>query len=146
MTFARYSTVLDHPVERVWAVVRDFGEYEWAGTEVAATLEDGRPGDAVGCVRRIPVQGGTAMRQRLLAHSDLDFCYTYEVCEPSPLGVSGYRATLRLVPITDGDRCFVEWSATFECPAEEASARAAQFRDRGFAVWLGSLREVLGGG
>lgn len=143
MTHAYYSTVLDHPVERVWAEIRDFGAYTWAGTSYPATLEDGRPGDAVGCVRRIPVPDGPPMRQRLLAHSDVDRCYTYEVCEPSPLGVTDYRATLRMVPITDGDRCLAEWSATFECPPADRANRVAQFRDRGFALWLASLRAAL---
>ena len=33
----------------------------------------------------------------------------------------GYVATLRLTPVTDGDRTFAEWSAEFECdPAREA--------------------------
>ena len=31
-----------------------------------------------------------------------------------------YMATLRLTPVTDGGRCFAEWSAEFDCdPANE---------------------------
>jgi hypothetical protein len=31
------------------------------------------------------------------------------------MGVTGYVATLKLTPVTDGGRCFAEWSAEFEC-------------------------------
>jgi len=29
--------------------------------------------------------------------------------------VENYVATLKLTPVTDGNRCFAEWSAEFEC-------------------------------
>jgi hypothetical protein len=29
--------------------------------------------------------------------------------------VDNYVATLKLTPVTDGDRCFAEWSAEFDC-------------------------------
>jgi len=35
--------------------------------------------------------------------------------------VTNYVATLKLTPVTDGARCFAEWSAEFECePGREA--------------------------
>ena len=39
---------------------------------------------------------------------------SYEILE-SPMGVEHYVATLKLTPVTDGARCFAEWSAEFEC-------------------------------
>ena len=46
------------------------------------------------------------------------FC-TYAILE-SPMPLSDYIATLRLTPVTDGDRCFVEWSAEFSAdPSDE---------------------------
>jgi hypothetical protein len=138
-----YSTVFEHPAGRVWARIRDFGDYEWAGVGYQARVEDGRPGDAVGCVRAFP-RDGTVVRQRLLAHSDVDRSYTYEFCEPCPFPVRDYVATLRVTPVVDGHRAFVEWWATFDCAAEERDRWTAQFNE-GFAGWLESLRERLGG-
>jgi hypothetical protein len=34
--------------------------------------------------------------------------------------LTDYVATLRLTPVTDGDRCFAEWTAEFECDEAEA--------------------------
>ncbi|MGH6610229.1 MAG: SRPBCC family protein, partial [Burkholderiaceae bacterium] len=39
---------------------------------------------------------------------------TYSILE-SPMGVDNYIATLKLTPITDGNRTFAEWSAEFDC-------------------------------
>jgi hypothetical protein len=86
----------------------------------------------------------TLVGQRLRAHSDVDRSYTYEFCEPSPFPVRDYEATLRVTPVVDGDRAFVEWWATFECAAEERDRWTAQFNE-GFAGWLHSLRGRLGG-
>jgi hypothetical protein len=54
------------------------------------------------------------IRERLLALSDYDYSCSYEILE-SPMGVADYVATLKLTPVTDGNRCFAEWSAEFEC-------------------------------
>ena len=60
------------------------------------------------------------IRERLLALSDYDYSCVYEILE-SPMGVENYVATLKLTPVTDGARCFAEWSAEFDC--EEARER-----------------------
>lgn len=138
-----YSTVFSQPAERVWAAIRDFGDYQWAGTAYQATLENGQAGDAVGAVRRVRTGAESFIRQRLLAHSDIDRSYTYEFCEPCPFPVSGYRATLRVTPVVDGDRSFVEWWASFDCAPEERERWASYFRDDGFATWLSALRARL---
>ena len=142
MPRAYYSTVFEQSADTVWRTIRSFDEYAWAGAGVDAEMEDGKSGDAVGGVRRVatPEQ---PIRQRLLAHSDVDRSYSYEFCDPVPFAVRDYRATLRVTPITDGDRAFVEWWATFDCAVDERDHWVKQFRDDGFAIWLGSLRRQL---
>ena len=95
----------------------------------ATAMENGEPPDRVGCIRHVHTRDGGMIRERLLALSDYDFTCTYEILE-SPMGVSDYVATLKLTPITDGGRCFAEWSAEFEC---------AEGRER-------ELSDLIGGG
>lgn len=45
MAHAFYSIVLDHPADAVWAVIRPFDHYAWAGVEGATVIEDGKAGD-----------------------------------------------------------------------------------------------------
>lgn len=143
MATAYYSTVFDRSADEVWSVIRAFDHYSWAAPGVDAEMEDGRPGDAGGGVRRVVTQNGT-MRQRLLAHSDVNRSYGYEICPPVPYPVDDYRATLRVTPVVDGGCAFVEWWATFDCASDEREHWVEYFTDEGFARWLGSLREHLG--
>lgn len=141
MPFAYYSTVFGVPAAAVWDRIRDFGDYDWAGTGYDAILEDGRPGDAVGSVRAVSTGGGL-IRQRLLAHCDRDRSYTYCFVGDPPHPVRDYQATLRVTPVVDGEGAFIEWWATFEPDADDAAAPADLFQ-ASFARWLGSLRAAL---
>lgn len=144
MARAYYSTVLDESAERVWSVIRSFDNYAWAGTGIDATMEDVAAGDAVGGVRRVDTPGGV-IRQRLLAHSDLERSYSYEFCDPIPFPVRNYLATLRVTPVVDGQRSFVEWWATFDCSPDEIDKWVDHFEREGFARWLAALRTAVSG-
>jgi uncharacterized membrane protein len=141
MTKVDYSTVLEQTADQVWAVIRDFNSYPvWVESVTESLIEEGRSGDSVGAIRNF-VESGTRIRQRLLAHSDLDRFYTYESCEP--LGaITYYQGTGRVMPIVDGNRAFVEWSVTFDCPAEEQANCTKLLKDA-MPQWLKSLRAVL---
>ena len=61
-----YSTVLERSADDVWAVIRDFGNYAWAGVSGETLIEDGELGDAVGAVRSVRTSE-RHIRQRLLS-------------------------------------------------------------------------------
>jgi len=42
---AYYSTVLDHPADVIWSVIRPFDHYSWAGVPGETVIEDGNKGD-----------------------------------------------------------------------------------------------------
>jgi hypothetical protein len=145
MAKSYYSIVLDHPASDVWAVIRPFDHYAWAGVESDTIIEDGKTGDQVGAVRRV-TYGGNILRQHLLAHSDADRSYTYGFYGAAPFPVRDYRATLRVSPVVADNRSFVEWWATFDCAAEERDRWVAHFEQQGFAKWLGALRQFMANG
>jgi hypothetical protein len=142
MAIAYYSTVFDHPALDVWEVIRDFNNYSVWLPNTSSRIEEGRSGDSVGAVRNVQI-GERTIRQRLLAHSDVDRAMTYEFCGPPPFPVRDFRATLQITPIVDGDRAFVAWWATFDCAAAEIERWTHYFAHEGFAVWLASLRGHL---
>lgn len=114
------SSVIDAPAAKVWEKVRDFnGLPRWHPRIRESRIENGEPSDRVGCVRDFNLQNGDRIREKLLGLSDYDYFCTYAILE-SPMPLTDYIATLRLTPVTDGDRTFAEWSAEFECdPADE---------------------------
>ena len=141
MQTVSYSTVFEQTADQVWAVIRDFNSYPvWVESVTESHIEDGKAGDAVGAIRNF-VEYGARIRQRLLAHSDLDRFYTYESCEP--LGaIIYYQGTGRVMPIIDGNRALVEWSVRFDCPAEEQE-NCTKALEQAMPQWLKSLRAVL---
>ena len=114
------SSVIDAPAGKVWERVRDFnGLPRWHPRIRESRIENGEPSDRVGCVRDFYLHNGDRIREQLLGLSDYDMFCTYSILE-SPMPLENYIATLRLTPITDGDRTFVEWSAEFDCAPENA--------------------------
>jgi hypothetical protein len=89
------STVIDAPADEVWARVRDFNGL------ATFTLTD-----------------GTHLRERLLSHSDVEREYSYNF-EKTPFDVDNYHATIRVTPVTDGNKSFVEWWTTFDCDRDQ---------------------------
>ena len=142
MAKAYYSTIFAQSADAVWSVIRDFNNYPvWVDGAGESVIEGGRSGDAVGCVRDV-LYNGTRRRQRLLALSDVARTQTYAFDGEIPLPVADFEATIRVTPVVDGDRAFVEWWATFDCAAEDRAVRVTFFRDA-FAGWLESLRRNL---
>ncbi|HEX3408976.1 MAG TPA: SRPBCC family protein [Candidatus Binataceae bacterium] len=138
-----YSSVFEQTADQVWAVIRDFNSYPvWVATVSESYLEDGKGGDSVGAIRNF-VESGTRIRQKLLAHSDLDRSYVYESC--GALGaITHYQGTARVLPIRDGDRALLEWSVTFECPAGDEMSCTRDLEEA-MPQWFKSLRGVLEG-
>ncbi len=142
MPKAYFSTVLDHPADAIWSVIRPFDHYGWAGVPSDTVMEGGRAGEQVGSVRRITA-GGNVLRQVLLAHSDIDRSYSYAFASPPPFPAQNYLATIRVTPVVDSGQAFVEWSASFDCDSGDQERMTDQFETKGFAVWLAGLRAFM---
>jgi len=113
------SVIIDSPIADVWAAIRDFdGVVNWNPGVTAATLESGVP-TQVGAVRKLDIADGTVFRETLLAHSDLEHFYTYDIIE-SPLPCKNYLSCHRLIEITDGDKTLGVWQGEFDCAEKDA--------------------------
>jgi hypothetical protein len=138
------SSTLDAPAGQVWAVIRDFNALPaWTPFVAESRIEQNQPSDKVGCIRNFKLKDGGRIRERLLALSDYDLSCTYSILE-SPMGVENYVSTLKLTPITDGDRCFAEWSAEFDCAPERAQELVAHIGTNVFLAALQALKSRFG--
>lgn len=112
------SSVIGAPASRVWERIRDFnGLPKWHPRIRDSRIEDALPADKVGCIRNFHLQNGELIREQLLGLSDYELFCTYSILE-SPMPLENYIATIKVTPVTDGDRSFVEWSAEFDCSAD----------------------------
>ncbi|WP_395019255.1 SRPBCC family protein [Dongia sp.] len=137
------SSVIDAPADRVWATVRDFNALpQWHPAIRDSRIEGNHPSDKIGCIRNFNLKDGGNIRERLLALSDYDFTCTYAILE-SPMGVRDYIATLKLSPITDGNRTFAEWSAEFDCEPGRSGELAALVGQGVFQGGFDALKRTL---
>jgi NADPH2:quinone reductase len=119
------SAVIEVPIDQVWAVLRDFNSHErWHPTVARSRMENDVGGDVVGGVRQFSLTDGAELREQLLRHSDRAYTFTYSILDSS-LPLFDYVATVRLKPVTDGNRTFWDWRSQFRVPDE----RAAELED-----------------
>ena len=138
------STVLDAPADRVWRDIRDFnGLANWHPAIALSRIENSHPSDKVGCVRNFQLKDGGRIREKLLSLSDYDYTCMYAILE-SPMEVTDYVAKLKLLPVTEGNRCFIEWSAEFDCPAEKTADLVETIGDGVFQSGFDALKKRYG--
>jgi hypothetical protein len=85
---------------------------------------------------------GRYIRQRLLALSDIERSQTYEFASTPTLPVSGFKTTLGVLEIVDGDGAFVQWRADFDCEPERREELCSTL-SLWFGQWLESLRKEM---
>ena len=129
------SMIIDAPIDQVWRAVRAFdGVASWNPGVTAATLENGAP-TAVGTIRSLQIPDGTVFRETLLAHSDIEYFYTYDILD-SPLPVMGYVSTHRFIPITHSNQTLSIWESHFDCDVDVANEMD---RVVGDAIYIGGM-------
>ena len=139
------SSVINSRSDRVWQRVRDFnGLPSWHPGIAESRIENGEPSDKIGCVRDFRLRNGDRIREKLLGLSDFDLFCTYSILK-SPMGVENYVATLRLTPVTDGDRTFAEWTAEFDCAPEREAELVSNIGGGVFQGGFDALKRQFGG-
>jgi N-acetylglutamate synthase-like GNAT family acetyltransferase len=124
------------PVDKVWAIVRDFGNLAWGG--IAGTTLEGR---GVGAVRTFASQGLT-IRERLETLDELAHTLTYSILEPSPVPWTSHLARIALVPERAGTR--VEWGARFK-PSGLSDAQVSAILQNIFENGVRNLKRAVEG-
>lgn len=139
------TSVIDAPASAVWDVVRGFNEMpDWHPLIARSRIEQGRPQDQIGCVRDFELTDGGRIREQLLSLSEFDYSFSYCILE-SPMPVSRYVAALRLIPVTDGDRTFAEWTAEFDTEPGQEQEMAQMIGQDVFQAGFDALKAHFGG-
>ena len=137
------STIIDAPIERVWAVLRDFNSHlDWHPIIADSWIEGGEAPDQVGCVRAFRLKDGNELREQLLALDDRHHISTYCILEAT-IPLQRYVATVKLSPVTDGDRTFWHWQSTFATPPGRERELADAVGNGVYEAGFAALREYL---
>ncbi|QJY49827.1 SRPBCC family protein [Pseudonocardia broussonetiae] len=141
MPRAYASAVIAASADEVWGIVRDFnGLASWMPAIAASALDtDGSAAEA-GAVRRLTLGDGGTVVERLLALDDHVRSQTYEILE-SPFPVRRYVATVRVAPVTDTGRAFVEWWTDFDADAADEPELVKLFADGVFGAGMAAIQQ-----
>ncbi|MFC4667216.1 SRPBCC family protein [Seohaeicola nanhaiensis] len=139
------SSVINAEASAVWDRIRDFNAMpRWHPRIRDSRIEDALPGDKIGCIRNFHLQSGETIREKLVGMSDYDLFFSYTMLE-GPMPLWDYMATLRLTPITDGNRTFAEWSAEFECDPKDEAGLVEGIGTNVFQGGFDALKRHFGG-
>jgi NADPH:quinone reductase-like Zn-dependent oxidoreductase/uncharacterized protein YndB with AHSA1/START domain len=110
------STIIDAPIDRVWAILRDFNSHDqWHDAVDTSRIEGNERSDQVGCVRSFTLKDGNRIREQLLTLDEREHKSTYCIVEAT-VPLQRYVATVSLKPVTDGQRTFWHWESSFATP------------------------------
>jgi hypothetical protein len=140
------SSVVNASVDALWETIRDYnGLPSWHPAIASSRIEDGGSSDRIGCIRSMELAGnGGMIREKLISLSDADHSCAYVILS-SPLPVENYVARLRALPVTDGDRSFVEWTAEFDVKPENEAAMRQTIGQGVFQTGFDALKKRFGG-
>lgn len=140
------STVIDAPIERVWAVLRDFNSHDqWHDVVDVSRIEGGGSSAQVGCVRSFTLKDGNRIREQLLTLSDTEYKSTYTIVEAT-VPLQRYVATVTLKPVTDGNRTFWHWESTFATPPGQERELRDMVAEGVYEAGFANLRRYLQAG
>jgi NADPH:quinone reductase len=143
MVEVRRSTILDAPIEQVWAVVRDFNGHDtWHPAVSRSRIENGFPSDMIGAVRDFQLTDGSPIREQLLSLSDAEHSFEYCILN-APLPLIGYVARVKLLAVTDGEQTYWEWRSTFKTPPAREKALAKLVGDDIYEAGFRAIQQHL---
>lgn len=128
------TRTLAQPVDRVWALVADFGDTSWMPGPPQVEVV----GDGPGMERRI-VGPEKTIHERLESVDAATRSLVYTIPVNVPFPVTDYRATMR-VRERQGAGCEIEWSCTFE-PDGVPAAEAGKAIEGMYGVMIGWIEE-----
>lgn len=124
------------PVDKLWALVADFGDTGWMpGDGSNVTLEGEGPGMA-----RIISAGDMKIREQLESVDEATRTLVYTIPEGVPFPVENYRSTIKVT--ADGDASELEWTCTCD-PAGVTDEQATQLIEVMYGTMIGWIRDTI---
>jgi hypothetical protein len=136
------SIVINAPVEKVWETVRNFHDMSWAPNVITKLEVKGdKQGDQIGAQRLL----NDAFLETMLELSDLEHTIQYSIDDgPTPISpddVEDYIGSISMIPVTETDSTFFEWSSSWDSKTDAAE----DFCHNIYVAMLADLKKTLEG-
>jgi Polyketide cyclase / dehydrase and lipid transport len=138
----RFTSAVPLPADTLWGIVCNFGAcHTFVDCQSGVFFLQASGGEGVGATRDATLNG-RPVRQRLLAYSDSDRCYTYELCGRPPFPIEFLVTTTEVKPVIGAASSVLEWNVSFDAPLG-ARRQITRQLEKSFAVWVESLRRAI---
>ena len=132
------SKIINAPIAKVWAAIRDFHNLSWAKgvIETLDVLGD-KKGDQIGARRKL----NGVFVETLVGLDEVEHVIKYTIDEgPGPLAsCTGYVGQVRAFSLTDGDKTFVEWTSSWQ----DSQGGVKEFCDPVYQALLGAMAATV---
>jgi carbon monoxide dehydrogenase subunit G len=113
------STTINASIDKVWEMIQDFHDLEWAEPVVTKVDAVGDlPGTSIGAKRIL----NDAFHETLLSVDPMNYHMSYSIDDgPGPVAkgeVMNYIGRVELFPVTDTGDTFVKWTSEFDSADE----------------------------
>jgi hypothetical protein len=141
---------INAPVDKVWAVVGNFQDMSW---HPAFAKTEGTGGNDVGATRKLTLQSGGVINEKLTKYSAEERGLTYEITDVDVkvLPVTNYSAQMNVTGTAE--KTIVEWRAAFyrgfvnnDPPPELSDEAAVKAVSDVVEGGLGALKKKFEGG
>lgn len=118
--------VIDAPAEKVWGIIKDFGDMSWHPGISSVTNQEG---NKKGAVRVLTLASGGTINEELKKYDEAKMSYSYKIVEMSTAKTITYSGAEEKVPVLPVDN----YAASIEVEAQGAdkskvSWKAAYYR------------------
>ena len=138
------SAIIDAPVDRVWALLRDFnGHDHWHPGVATSRIRDGIASDQVGAIRDFRLTTGERLSEQLLKLSDEKRTFSYAIVD-SEIPLMNYTAHVELKPVSDTNRTFWRWWSRFDTPPGREAELAELVGNGVYRAGFDGVRDFLG--
>lgn len=144
MPVVEFNDVMDCEADRVWAVLRKFGELDkWHPAIAESRIVSEKPDEMVGCIRKLTLQDGGTLTEQLLSIDDRNRALSYKFVE-APLPLDNYVLSVRVTPVTREPKAFISWSASFDLQSPDPDKQYEKLMFDLIASGSDSLGQFLG--
>lgn len=135
------SDIIDAPVEDVWNKLSAFDRFADFHPGAVKSFYLHHTSCQQGSIRRVEMSDGYV--EELLVNIDLTNYYIEYVILNSSLPLEGYRAEIKLYPVTQSNQSLIQWQAEFTTTHPSPETFFSEIRNNVFIAGISGLNEFF---
>ena len=135
------SDVINVSVEEVWKKISAFDEFSDYHPGAVRSFYRHQAADQQGSIRRVEMSDGYV--EELLVNIDpKNYHLEYSILKSS-FPLDGYSAEIKLIPVTQDNRTFIQWNVSFTTTHPSPEALVAEIKNNVLIAGINGLNDYF---